>query len=81
MTTAEFIIALFYRIDNQMCIVPKHPQAALYPSETVTLGGLYALKGGGKRAFYRWLRRDWLAFFPRLPERTRLFRLWVAHAD
>ena len=32
MTTAEFIIALFYRIDNQMCIVPKHPQAALYPS-------------------------------------------------
>ena len=68
MTTAEFIIALFYRIDNQMCIVPKHPQAALYPSEVVTLGVLYALKGGSKRAFYRWLRRDWLAFFPRLPD-------------
>ena len=33
MTTADFIIALFYRIDNQMCMVPKHPQAALY-SET-----------------------------------------------
>ena len=45
MTTADFIIALFYRIDNQMCMVPKHPQAALY-SETVTLGVLYALKGG-----------------------------------
>ncbi len=58
MTTAEFIIALFYRIDNQMLDVPKHPQASLYPSEVVTLGVLYALKGGGKRAFYRWLVRD-----------------------
>ena len=37
MATAEFIIALFYRIDNQMPPVPKHPQAALYPSEVVTL--------------------------------------------
>ena len=81
MTTAEFIIALFYRIDHPMCIVPKHPQAALYPSETVTLGVLYALKGGSKRAFYRWLRRDWLAFFPRRPEPTRLFCLWAAHTD
>jgi len=33
MTTADFIIALFYRIDNQMLGVPKYPQAALYPSE------------------------------------------------
>lgn len=81
MTTADFIIALFYRIDNQMATVPKHPQAALYPSETVTLGFLYVLKGGSKRAFYRWLRRDWLEFFPRLPERTRLFRLWANHTD
>ena len=81
MTTAEFIIALFSRIDTQMGAVPKHPQAALYPSETVTLAVLYALKGGGKRAFYRWVVRDWRAFFPRLPERTRLFRLFVAHAD
>ena len=29
----------------------------------------------------RWLVRDGLAFFPRLPERTRLFRLWATHAD
>ena len=33
MTTADFIIALFYRIDNQMTNVPKHPQAALHPNE------------------------------------------------
>ncbi len=81
MTTAEFIIALFYRIDNQMLDVPKHPQASLYPSEVVTLGVLYALKGGGKRAFYRWLVRDWQAWFPRLPSRPRLFRLFAAHAE
>ena len=49
MTTAEFIIALFYRIDNQMRDVPKHPQTALYPSEVVALAVLSALKGGGKR--------------------------------
>ena len=60
MTTAEFIIALFYRIDNQMLAVRNHPQASLYPSEVVTLGVLYALKGGGKRAFYRGLVRDLL---------------------
>ena len=33
MTTAEFIMALFYRIDNPMCAVPNHPQASLYPSD------------------------------------------------
>ena len=32
MTTAEFIIALFYRIDNPMHGMPKHPQAALHPT-------------------------------------------------
>ena len=47
----------------------------------VTLGVLYALKGGGKRAFYRWLVRDWQALFPRLVSRTRLFRLFTTHAD
>ena len=41
----------------------------------VTLGLLHALKGVGNRAFYRWLTRDYRPLFPRLPERTRLFRL------
>jgi hypothetical protein len=43
------------------------------------LGLLHALKGGGNRAFYRWLTRDYQTLFPRLPERTRLFRLCVTH--
>ena len=51
MTTAEFIIALFYRINNQMPTVAKHPQAALYPSEVVALAVVYALKGGGKLGY------------------------------
>jgi hypothetical protein len=79
MTTPEFITALFYHVDEQLRTVPKHPEARLWPSEVVTLGLLHALKGGGNRAFYRWLTRDYRPLFPRLPERTRLFRLFQTH--
>lgn len=79
MATDDFIIALFCRIDNEMGQLPRHSQAHLFPSEVTTLALLYGLKGGGKRAFYRWLCRDWRSFFPGLPERTRLFRLFVTH--
>lgn len=75
MTTEDFITMLFCRIDDQMHGVPKHPLAKLYPSELVTLGVLFALKGVGERAFDRWLRQDYRALFPHLPERTRLFRV------
>ena len=74
MITVEFITALFYEVDEQLRAIPKHPEAHLWPSEVVTLGLLHALKGGGNRAFYRWLTRDYRPLFPRLPERTRLFR-------
>jgi len=43
----------------------------------VTLGLLFAFKGVGNRAFYRWIKRDYLPLFPHLPERTRLFRLFA----
>src|SRR6476661_5718970 len=76
MITSEFITALFYEVDEQLRAIPKHPEAHLWPSEVVTLGLLHALKGGGNRAFYRWLTRDYRPLFPRLPERTRLFRVW-----
>ncbi|HZS89598.1 MAG TPA: transposase [Chloroflexota bacterium] len=81
MTTVDFITELFCRIDEAMREVPKHPQAHLYPSEVVTLALLFALKGGGERAFYRWLARDYRPLFPRVPERTRLFRLFATHQD
>jgi len=76
-TTEDFISELFYRVDETLKEVPKHPQASLWPREGVTLGLLFALKGVGKRAFYRWVRRDWRGVLPALPERTRLFRLWA----
>ena len=81
MTTKDFIIELFYRIDEELKNVEKHPQAKLYPSEVVTIAFLFCLKGVGNRAFYRWLEKDYLDLFPHLPERTRLFRLFLVHQD
>lgn len=79
MTTEDFIIDLFCRVDERMKDVAKHGQANLYPSEVVVLALLFALKGVGNRAFYRWLTRDYRHLFPHLPERTRLFRLFNVH--
>src|SRR6266545_4822311 len=81
MTTIDFITALFCQVDDPLAGIPKHPHATLWPSEIVTLGILQALKGGGNRAFSRWLTRDYRALCPRLPERTRLLRLFRTHQD
>ena len=81
MSTQDFVIELFCRVDDRMREVPKHAQASLYPSEIVTLGLLFAIKGVGTRAYYRWVRRDCSSLFPHLPERTRLFRLLATHRD
>ena len=79
MTTELFIIELFDRVDDHMKEVKKHSQSSLYPSEIVTLALLFSIKGVGGRAFYRWLKRDWLDLFPQLPSRTRLLRLFKTH--
>lgn len=79
MTTEDFIITLFCRVDDSMPDAKKHSQASLYPSEVVTIAILFALKGVGNRAFYRWLARDYRHLFPKLPIRTRLFRLFNTH--
>ncbi len=81
MSTDDIIIGLYVRVDTVMHDVPKHPDAQLYPSELVTLGLLFALKGDGPRRFYRWLTANYRRWFPRLPERTRLFRLLATHQD
>ena len=80
--TEDFIIALFCRVDDRLeqnAANKLHSQAKRYPSEVVTIALLFALKGSGNRAFYRWLYRDYRALFPNLPERTRLFRLFNSH--
>lgn len=81
MTTVDFIIHLFCLVDDKMKKIPKHPQANLYPSELVTIGLLFALKGVNFSAFYRWLKRDHQELFHELPERTRLMRLLRTHQD
>lgn len=81
MTTEDFITELFCLVDDKLGTLSKHPQARLHPSEVVTLGLLFALKGVGNRAFYRWLTRDYRPLFPQLPERTRLFRLFNSQQE
>lgn len=78
MTTQDFTLALFVRVDDALPHLTKHPLAKLHPSEAVTVGLLYALRGGSFRAFDRWLRRDLHDLFRRLPERTRLYRILCA---
>src|SRR5438093_2416509 len=81
MTTWDVIIALFYHVDEQLHDMPTHLEAHLWPSEVVTLELLHARKGVGNRACSRWLTRDYRALFPRVPARTRLFRLFRTHQD
>jgi len=47
MTTGDFIVELFCRIDDQMKDVTRHSQSMLYPSELMTIDVLFALKGVG----------------------------------
>ena len=74
MTTEEIIIQIFCYVDNALPEAKKVPQAKLYPTEVITIGILFALKGGHFRAFCRWLRRDYDTLFGGLPERTTLMR-------
>ena len=79
MTTVDFVISLFCLVDDRLGPRPKHVQAKLWPSELVTIGLLFALKGSSFRGFYRWLARDDAVLFGGLPERTRLLRALRAH--
>jgi hypothetical protein len=83
MTTEDIILHIFYLVATSLPAIPKHSQAKLYPSELVTIGILFALKGGHFRAFYGWLKRDYGDWFGdgTLPERTRLQRLLQTHQD
>jgi hypothetical protein len=81
MTTEDIIILIFCYVDDRMKDIRKRPNAELYPSELVTIGVLFALKGGRFRAFYRWLKRDYDGLFGGLPDRTRLQRLLRAHQN
>src|SRR2546430_2738168 len=81
MTTELIIIAIFCYVDVRMMGIPKHGQAQLYPSELVTIGILFALKGGRWAAFYRWLKRDDDGLFGGLPDESRLRKALAVHED
>jgi len=81
MTTEDIIIHIFCFVDDKMGNIKKHSQAKLYPSELVTIGILYALKGGYFRAFYRWLKRDYDELFAGFPDRTRILRALKVHQE
>jgi hypothetical protein len=74
MTTEDIIIHIFCHVDDALGKVGKDARDKVYPSEVVSIGVLFALKGGRFRAFYRWLKRDFDALFGGLPDRTTLLR-------
>jgi hypothetical protein len=71
MRTEEIIIRLFCMVDDKLAYVNKRKNANLYPSEIVTIGILFTLKGVHYCAFYRWLKGERLHLFPQLPECSR----------
>ena len=71
----DFTIELFCRVDDTLLDQKKHVLSLLHPSEVMTLGLLYALRGQGFRAFYRWVQKELKALLPILPEQSRLFGL------
>ncbi len=74
MNIRHFITELYCKIDDALPRLPQHPQAVLSLGEVVTIGVLYAMQSVSRRAFYHWLKDNYGDLFPRLPERTRLFR-------
>src|ERR671932_56211 len=75
MSTEEILPRMFLIVDLAMVDVKKRADARLYPSEIVTIGLLFALKGGKYRPFYRWIDANLRKWFPKLPEQSRLLRL------
>jgi hypothetical protein len=75
MSTEEILLRLFWIVDQDLADVKKRSDAHLYPSEIVTIGLMFALKGGKYRPFYRWLVANLGHWFPTLPEQSRLLRV------
>lgn len=62
-TTEDLIVHIFCHVDDALRGTVKEAHEKLWPSEVVTIGILFALKGGHFRAFCRWLKRDYDALF------------------
>src|SRR5713226_8216185 len=73
MSREDFIIELFWRVEDKMGDVPQPSPSNLWPSEMVTRAFRLAIQGVGHRAFYPWWVRDWKKWLPHRPDRTRGF--------
>ena len=60
MTTEDSIVHLFCLVDDRSGAQHKEPLARLYPSEIVTIGVLFALKGVSFRAAERYRMPVWM---------------------
>ena len=80
MNIADFITELYCKIDDALPDLPQHPQAILAIGELVTISVLHAMKNVKQRPFYHWLKDNYGSLFPKLPERTRLFRRLATQA-
>ena len=81
MNITDFITELYCKIDDALPRTPQHSQAILSLSELVAIGVLWAMKNVKQRPFYHWLKDNYGRLFPKLPERTRLFRRLQAQQD
>ena len=74
MTTVDFIAQrCSMRSMSRWALSPNIPRPTSGPVKW-SLRAVACPQRRGNRPFYRWLSRDYRALFPRLPERTRLFR-------
>jgi len=53
MSTEDIILHIFCLVDDSLPDISRHSQAKVYLNVLVTIGILFALKGGFFRAFYR----------------------------
>jgi hypothetical protein len=74
MTSEGITNHIFSHVGNALKGIAQDPGAKLYPSEVVTPGSLFALKGGHFRAFFGCMKRDAAYLFGGLPHRTSLGR-------
>jgi hypothetical protein len=76
LSTEEMLLRVFWMVDEKVAQGKQCPDAQLYPSTMVTLGLLFARKGGKYRPCDRWRGANLGDRFPKLPEPSRLHRLF-----
>jgi Transposase DDE domain len=74
----DIATVLYCNIDDDL-EYPEHEQAKLSVSELVTIGVMFALKGGSFRRFHKWVQGNLMGCFPTLPERSRLQRRLIQY--